>query len=178
MKVDGMQQGSYYLSLLTGYEKKEINIVVSKGEYWEESEGFILMKDRLQTTQDAANILQIAGVQIEEAKNGQHNVSVTVDNATKQVRLHAIATTFVQNEGNELARNLHEMLEWSSFTSSFMFKNQPSIYMSNKKVSDEIRYVFERKQLEAKLGNTLERPSLLIKKNFIRDTNEDTETLA
>jgi hypothetical protein len=70
------------------------------------------------------------------------------------------------------------MLEWSSFTSSFMFKNQPSIYMSNKKVSDEIRYVFERKQLEAKLGNTLERPSLLIKKNFIRDTNEDTETLA
>jgi hypothetical protein len=30
-----------------GYEKKEINIVVSKGEYWEESEGFILMKDRL-----------------------------------------------------------------------------------------------------------------------------------
>jgi hypothetical protein len=47
MKIDGMQQGSYYLSLLTGYEKKEINIVVSKGEYWEESEGFILMKDRL-----------------------------------------------------------------------------------------------------------------------------------
>ena len=39
--------------------------------------------------------------------------------------------------------------------------------MSNKKVSDEIRYVFERKQLEGKLGNTLERPSLLIKKNFI-----------
>lgn len=62
MKVDGMQQGSYYLSLLTGYEKKEIEIVVSKGEYWEESEGFILMKDRLQTTQDTANILQIAGV--------------------------------------------------------------------------------------------------------------------
>jgi hypothetical protein len=67
--------------------------------------------------------LQIASVTIEEAKNGQHNVSVAVDNATKQVRLHAIATTFVQNEGNELARNLHEMLEWSSFTSSFMFKN-------------------------------------------------------
>jgi len=49
--------------------------------------------------------------------------------------------------------------------------------MSNKKVSDEIRYVFERKQLEGKLGNTLERPSLLIKKNFIKETSIDNESL-
>ena len=49
--------------------------------------------------------------------------------------------------------------------------------MSNKKVSDEIRYVFERKQLEGKLGNTLERPSLLIKKNFIKETTIDSENL-
>lgn len=49
--------------------------------------------------------------------------------------------------------------------------------MSNKKVSDEIRYVFERKQLEGKLGNTLERPSLLIKKNFIKETSIDSENL-
>lgn len=50
--------------------------------------------------------------------------------------------------------------------------------MSNKKVSDEIRYVFERKQLEGKLGNTLERPTLLIKKNFIKETSIDSENLA
>lgn len=49
--------------------------------------------------------------------------------------------------------------------------------MSNKKMSDEIRYVFERKQLEGKLGNTLERPSLLIKKNFIKETSIDSENL-
>ena len=47
MRADGMQQGKYFLSILTGYERKEIEVVVSKGEYWQESEGFILMKNSL-----------------------------------------------------------------------------------------------------------------------------------
>jgi hypothetical protein len=34
-------------------------------------------------------------------------------------------------------------------------------------MADEIRYVFDRKQLESQLGNTLDRPTLLSKKNFI-----------
>ena len=105
-------------------------------------------------------------------------MTVDIDNATKQVRVHAIATTFVQNDGGQLASKLNDMLQWSEFSSQFLFKNQESIFMSNKKVSDEIRYVFERKQLEGKLGNTLERPTLLIKKTFIKETSIDTENLA
>lgn len=91
--------------------------------------------------------------------------------------MHAIATTFVQNDSGQLATILNDMLQWSTFSSSFLFRQQESIFMSNKKVSDEIRYVFERKQLEGKLGNTLERPSLLIKKNFIKETSIDSENL-
>ena len=71
-----MQQGTYHLSLLTGYEKKVISIVVNKGEYWQESDGFILMKDRLKECKDSQQILQIAGVQIEENKSGKHSVTV------------------------------------------------------------------------------------------------------
>lgn len=91
--------------------------------------------------------------------------------------MHAIATNFVQNNGGELAGMLNGMIQWSSHLSQFVFRQQESIFMSNKKVSDEIRYVFERKQLEGKLGNTLERPSLLIKKNFIKETSVDNENL-
>ena len=90
-----MQQGKYHLQIMTGYIKKSIGLEVKKGNYWEESEGFILMKDRLQTTQDAAKILQIAGVAITEGQQGKHKVTVDIDNATKQIRVHAIATTFV-----------------------------------------------------------------------------------
>lgn len=78
-----MQQGKYHLTITTGYIKKTIGLEVKKGTYWEESEGFILMKDRLQTTQDAAKILQIAGVTLAEGQQGKHKVTVDIDNATR-----------------------------------------------------------------------------------------------
>jgi hypothetical protein len=39
--------------------------------------------------------------------------------------------------------------------------------MSNRELSDEFRYVFDRKYADRQLGNTLERPKLLLKRNFI-----------
>ena len=38
---------------------------------------------------------------------------------------------------------------------------------------DEIRYVYDRKQLQAQLGNTLERPTLLAKKSYVRETEQE-----
>jgi hypothetical protein len=43
-------------------------------------------------------------------------VTVDIENATKQVRVHAIATTFVQNDAGQLAGKLNEMLQWSEFS--------------------------------------------------------------
>jgi len=50
LRAENMQQGKYFFQIVTGYLKKVIALEVKKGNYWEESEGFILMKDRLQTT--------------------------------------------------------------------------------------------------------------------------------
>jgi hypothetical protein len=44
-------------------------------------------------------------------------------------------------------------------------------------MADEIRYVFDRKQLDSQLGNTLDRPTLLSKRNFVRNTTLDDEVL-
>lgn len=44
-------------------------------------------------------------------------------------------------------------------------------------MADEIRYVFDRKQLENQLGNTLDRPTLLNKRNFVKNTTVEEETL-
>jgi len=44
-------------------------------------------------------------------------------------------------------------------------------------MADEIRYVFDRKQLESQLGNTLDRPTLLNRRNFIRNTTTENEIL-
>lgn len=61
LRVDNMQQGVYYLSIVTGYMRKDINLEVKKGEYWEESDGFILMKDKLEAVSDnSQHILQFS----------------------------------------------------------------------------------------------------------------------
>ena len=46
-------------------------------------------------------------------------------------------------------------------------------YLNNKILSDEMQYVLDRKQYEINLGNSLEKPSLLMKPQFIRDTTTE-----
>lgn len=45
------------------------------------------------------------------------------------------------------------------------------MYESNNAIGDEIKYVFDRQKRPNQMGNTLDRPSLLMKRNFTRSTN-------
>ena len=49
--------------------------------------------------------------------------------------------------------------------------------MSNRELSDEFRYVFDRKYAERFLGNTLDRPKLLVKRHFLQNTTVSEEVL-
>lgn len=44
------------------------------------------------------------------------------------------------------------------------------MFESNATIGDEIKYVMDRKKHENRMGNNLDRPSLLNKSNFIRNT--------
>lgn len=49
--------------------------------------------------------------------------------------------------------------------------------MSNRELSDEFRYVFDRKYANRFLGNTLDRPKLLLKRQFVQTTQIAEEVL-
>lgn len=42
-------------------------------------------------------------------------------------------------------------------------------------MGDEICYVYERKNQKKYVGNTLEKPNILLKRTFVRDTEFDKE---
>ncbi len=70
------------------------------------------------------------------------------------------------------------MYDESGFSASmFFFAKWSNLYQSNRQLSDEIRYVFDRKKLESQLGNSLDRPSLLMKRNYVRETQMGEEML-
>lgn len=60
----------------------------------------------------------------------------------------------------------------------FTFAKWVNLLLSDRKLSDEYRYVFDREHAEHGLGNSLDRPSLLNKRLFTRKTELDSEVLA
>jgi len=53
---------------------------------------------------------------------------------------------------------------------NFPFAIWKNIFESEHEIGDEIRYVLDRKNKPALMGNTLQRPSLLMKKMMVRTT--------
>ena len=51
------------------------------------------------------------------------------------------------------------------------------MFESNNELADEIRYVFDRQKRASKMGNILDRPTLLMKKQFVRNTTTGNENL-
>jgi len=51
------------------------------------------------------------------------------------------------------------------------------MFMSNRTLGHEYRYVFDRATAERQLGNLLDRPSLLMKRLFTRQTETENENL-
>ena len=56
----------------------------------------------------------------------------------------------------------------------FPFAIWKNFFMSNRELSDEFRYVFDRRFAERYQGNTLERPKLILKRTLLGQTQVDS----
>ena len=66
----------------------------------------------------------------------------------------------------------------SFVTADFPFAMWKNFFLSNRTLGDEYRYVFDRKSLPRFVGNTLDKPKMIVKRNFIRDTTFAEEKLS
>lgn len=48
-----------------------------------------------------------------------------------------------------------------------MWKN---IFLSNRELGDEFRYVFDRKYAERQIGSSLDRPKIVLRRNLVGGT--------
>lgn len=76
---------------------------------------------------------------------------------------------------------LRESLESANYNAiamtKFPFASWKNLYESDFQMSDEIMYVIDRQNQGSKMGNNLDRPTLLMKRNFVRATATDQESL-
>jgi hypothetical protein len=173
-KVEGLESGSYMLEYLNGSHPVEISISVTEGDLWPENPSFVLKKHEMTERAQSNRIMHLSKFDIEEIKSETetHKVSVEVSNCSDGVHMALTATSFLGNF--EDFYNLVEQYQSVSFSSKVIgFAKWKNMYQSNCSMSDELRYVNDRKKLEAMLGNTLDRPSLLMQKQVYGKTQTD-----
>jgi hypothetical protein len=83
----------------------------------------------------------------------------------------------MMNYPNELRESLEEANENAIAMTKFPFASWKNLYESDFQMSDEIMYVIDRQKQQSKMGNNLDRPTLLMKRNFLRTTATDQENL-
>ena len=88
-----------------------------------------------------------------------------------------MATNFVISNYNRLLHEMHRVVYDQIGSSIFGFAQWKNMLMSDRQLSDEYQYVFDRQHVERQLGNTLDRPQLQNKRLFNRKTELEQEVL-
>lgn len=96
----------------------------------------------------------------------------------KAARFHIFGSAFMEADSNaSIYRMNNNNISARSFAETPIFRHQ-SIFLNNRKLGDEYVYVLDRKSKIRYMGNTLDRPQILLKRTFVRDTDTSKENLA
>ena len=113
----------------------------------------------------------------------KNNIEISINNSEyinnkNIVRCHLLGYNYIDRlEDGQIRMNLNNQNESLCNNKSYAVTNWSNLFLSNKKLHEEIQYVLDRKHLDKKLGNCLDKPSLLIKRKFIRDTTTNKEII-
>eukprot|EP00347_Sterkiella_histriomuscorum_P016748 403352004 len=174
IRVTNLQDGKYILSIKD--IKKEIHINVHRGTYWDNN-NFILKRNCLMENKTTKQVVKIESVKIEEAKEGKSEIKVKIQDFSENCRVFIMANQFESSFSSMEFWKLLKMQQNSQSQVIFPFALWKNIFMSDRELSDEYRYVFDRKYAERQLGNTLERPRLVLKRSFIQATQIEQQAL-
>ena len=174
------EDGMLYLTKLTEgrFEFKyrslcvAITVKVHKGKRWDVSADYLIRDRSILKLITQSEYLAYKDLKIDNQK-----VSLNIlNNNMSSVQVHAFAYSYLPTTFNSLVQSV-KSVKVSETSESFNFSKNSNIYLSEKNLADEIKYVLERKRKNTFMGNTLEKPSSLLKRHFVRDTNQDQEVL-
>ena len=169
--IENLEAGDYHL-WLRGEQDHELEIKVHKGEFLGSMDNIILKKHCLQELCSQSKILKI-----EDIQRTNNEITVQLTDWSPNSRVHLMATNFVVSNYNRLLQEMHRVVYDQIGSSIFGFAQWKNMLMSDRQLSDEYQYVFDRQHVERQLGNTLDRPQLQNKRLFYRKTELEQEVL-
>ncbi len=161
--IEGLSAGTYRLHL--PQSETQLDLLVHRGVYWGEDASFIQIRDRILENKQKPSFLKIANLTATA-----DSVRLVLEGGSSTARVHLFAFHFLPKDLESFVWGLRRTLGESFSKANFPFAMWKNFFLSNRALGDEYRYVFDRKNLPRFVGNTLEKPKLLVKRNYIRDT--------
>ena len=131
---------------------------------------FILKQNSIVEINQITNPVSIKQVTYKK-KDNQSEVVLSLDGQRNDIRVHAFAYQFLEDSSLYDLESISQM--FPNNQKIHKFNTPENVYLSNRELSDEYRYVLDRKYLPKTVGTNLEKPSLLLKRNFIENTEVD-----
>lgn len=172
ISLSELKEGHYRLRFLNEHQQKVINITVHKGQRWELSNQYLITENSIIKLLSQSNYLVYRDLELNDDK---FKVKI-LSNQPSTVKVHLLGfnhlTPIIENIKNSVKA-------FTAFESEekFEFAKSENTYLSEKNLSDEIKYVLERKRKARYMGNTLDKPSSLLKRHFNKKTSAENEHL-
>jgi hypothetical protein len=167
VKIKGLKEGEY---LLTRFDNDSTKIQVHKGVYWKENDKFILKDYSLLENAEKQGFVKIKSVNFEDGKDGKAQMHIEVKGATKdKCRVHVMLFKYVPENLNALTLRL--LAKDAHITSEHFFEEWKNMYLPERELGTELRYCFDRRNQDRFMGNTLEKPRLVLRRNFLKSTH-------
>ena len=174
-----LEKGNYYLTFgQNDNEKKNIIIKVKEGKHWNDLENYIINdkgfieNSQIKTPIYMKNLFinkEMGEIKFDCAKT-RRNIKYTHAN----IYLFQYQNPEVNTYFNKYLNMLNDGLE--NLVSS-KFSKWKNIYLSNRIINEEIQYVLQRRNLFNQLGNNLPMPSLLLKRAYKVECENEEEKL-
>ena len=171
--VPKLTKGNYRLKI--DENMADIDIKVIKGKVMDIKEFIISEEGNIRYNNNIEPPIAIQNVSNE---NNVLKIKINKNNkSSNNPRIHIDCIQYLPKKLNK-NKLLYAQSKFSQYklwneNQRFPMEKNKNKYLNNKILSDEMQYVLDRKQYEINLGNSLEKPSLLMKPQFIRDTTTE-----
>ena len=175
--ISGLAEGIYSLWLKDIDET--ISIYVSKGAHWHQNNKFILSNNILLDTQGNNDNIVITDVKLYSREDDPELVDILIKthiDQPKLARFHIFAAQFIDSDRDRIPKELYSCTSEDSQTETSL-EVEESQFLNNKNIGEEYRYILDRKSKARFIGNNLEKPPVLLKRTFLRETEKNEEDL-
>jgi hypothetical protein len=171
--IGALQKGVYSFRYNIG-QRKAVRIVVHEATRWRENPFFIEKQRSITELRQESKYLTLDELSVDKNKTKlQMKIS---SNSMPNVRVHVLGYHYLPLLKGLFEEETKQMCpQFRSRTTNVPFYQ--NVFLTNRVLSDEHKYILERQQKKSFIGNTLDKPSLLLHREKVRETKDKEEEL-